>query len=31
MKRPVPMQIAGSGGKYRLYSGRNYVEFGRAQ
>jgi len=31
MKRPVPMQIVGSGGKYRLYSGRNYVEFGRAQ
>jgi len=25
------MQIVGSGGKYRLYSGRNYVEFDRAQ
>ena len=31
MKRPVPLQIVGSGGKYRLYSGRNYVEFARGQ
>jgi hypothetical protein len=31
MKRPVPLQIAaGSGtGKYRLYKGRDYVEFQR--
>jgi hypothetical protein len=31
MKRPVPLQIVGSGGKYRLYAGREYVEFSRAQ
>jgi hypothetical protein len=31
MKRPVPLQIVGNGGKYRLYSGRNYVEFARGQ
>jgi hypothetical protein len=31
MKRPVPLQVASAGGKYRLYSGRNSVEFGRAQ
>jgi len=31
IKRPVPLQVVGSGGKYRLYEGRDYVEFGRAQ
>jgi hypothetical protein len=31
MKRPVPMQVMGAGGKYRLYAGRSYVEFSRAQ
>ena len=31
MKRPVPMQVVGAGGKYRLYAGRSYVEFSRAQ
>ena len=31
IKRPVPLQIVGSGGKYRLYVGRDYVEVGRAQ
>lgn len=31
MKRPVPLQVVSSGGKYRLYGGRNFVEFGRAQ
>jgi hypothetical protein len=33
MKRPVPLQIvAGSGaGKYRLYKGRDYVEFQRSK
>jgi len=31
IKRPVPMQIVGNAGKYRLYSGRNYVEFARGQ
>ena len=31
MKRPVPLQITGSGGKYRLYKGRDYVEVSRAQ
>ena len=31
IKRPVPLQIEGSAGKYRLYAGRDYVEFARAQ
>jgi hypothetical protein len=31
MKRPVPLQITGSSGKYRLYKGRDYVEISRAQ
>jgi len=31
MKRPIPMQIVGARGKYRLYAGRSYVEFSRAQ
>ncbi|MGC2195253.1 MAG: hypothetical protein WA628_11315 [Terriglobales bacterium] len=31
MKRPMPLQVVSSGGKYRLYGGRNFVEFGRAQ
>ena len=33
LHRPTPLQVlAGSiAGKYRLYLGRNYVEFGRAQ
>jgi hypothetical protein len=33
IKRPVPLQfVAGSeGGKYRLYKGRDYVEFHRAK
>ncbi len=31
IKRPVPLQIVSSGGKYRLYVGRDYVEVGRAQ
>jgi hypothetical protein len=30
LKRPVPLQIvSGEGGKYRLYKGRDYVEFAR--
>lgn len=32
LKRPVPLQIvAGEAGKYRLYKGRDYVEFARAK
>jgi hypothetical protein len=32
MKRPVPLQVtAADGGKYRLYAGREYVEFSRAK
>jgi hypothetical protein len=31
MKRPVPLQVISSGGKYRLYAGRSFVEFTRAQ
>jgi hypothetical protein len=31
MKRPVPLQVVGAGGKYRLYAGREYVEFARGQ
>jgi len=29
MKRPVPLQVLNSNGKYRLYAGRDYVEFTR--
>ena len=31
MKRPVPLQVVGSGGKYRLYVGRDYVELTSAE
>jgi hypothetical protein len=33
MKRPVPLQVVASStsGSYRLYAGRNYVEFRRAR
>jgi hypothetical protein len=32
MKRPVPLQVVASGdGKYRLYRGRDWVEFRRSQ
>lgn len=33
MKRPVPLQVvvSSTAGSYRLYAGRNYVEFRRAQ
>jgi hypothetical protein len=31
MKRPVPLQVVNSGGKYRLYVGRDYVEIAQAQ
>jgi hypothetical protein len=31
MKRPVPLQVVSSGGKYRLYVGRDYVEVARMQ
>jgi hypothetical protein len=33
MKRPVPLQVvvSSTSGSYRLYAGRNYVEFRRAQ
>jgi hypothetical protein len=31
MKRPMPLQVLGSSGKYRLYVGRDYVEMERAQ
>ena len=32
MKRPVPLQVVGgAGGTYRLYAGRDYVEFTRAK
>ena len=31
MKRPVPLQVTSSSGKYRLYKGRDYVEIARAQ
>lgn len=33
MKRPVPLQVVASpsGGSYRLYAGRDYVEIKRAQ
>ena len=32
IKRPMPLQVTGGeGGKYRLYMGREFVEFGRAK
>ena len=32
MKRPMPLQVTGGeAGKYRLYIGREFVEFGRAK
>ncbi len=31
MKRPIPLQIVNSGGKYRLYVGRDYIELTRGQ
>jgi hypothetical protein len=31
MKRPVPLQVVSSVGKYRLYAGREYVELARGQ
>ena len=30
MKRPIPLQIVGTSGQYRLYSGRDYVDVSRA-
>jgi len=31
IKRPVPLQVAAAeNGKYRLYAGREFVEFSRA-
>ena len=31
LKRPVPLQVIEEGGKYRLYKGRDYVEFSRGK
>jgi hypothetical protein len=32
IKRPVPLQVmAAEAGKYRLYAGRDFVEFSRAK
>jgi len=32
IKRPVPLQVAATeSGKYRLYAGREFVEFSRAK
>lgn len=31
MKRPIPLQIVGVGGKYRLYGGRDFVGVSRSQ
>lgn len=31
MKRPVPLQVVGASGKYRLYAGREFVELARPQ
>jgi len=31
MKRPIPLQVVNSGGKYRLYVGRDYIEMARGQ
>jgi len=31
IKRPMPLQVLSSGGKYRLYAGRDYIEFSRSE
>jgi hypothetical protein len=33
LKRPVPLQVlpSSTAGSYRLYAGRDYIEFRRAQ
>ena len=31
IKRPTPLQVLNSGAKYRLYMGRDYVEFARSE
>jgi hypothetical protein len=31
MKRPVPLQVVADGAKYRLYMGRDFVEFSRTK
>ena len=31
IKRPMPLQILGSNGKYRLYAGRDYIELTRSE
>jgi len=31
IKRPMPLQVQGSSGKYRLYVGRDYIEFSRSE
>jgi len=31
IKRPLPLQILGSSGKYRLYAGRDYIELARSE
>jgi hypothetical protein len=31
IKRPTPLEVLNSGGKYRLYMGRDYVEFARSE
>jgi hypothetical protein len=31
IKRPTPLQVVASGGTYRLYAGRDYIEFKRSE
>jgi len=31
LRRPTPLQVVSSGGKYRLYVGRDYVDVARVQ
>jgi hypothetical protein len=31
IKRPMPLQVLNTAGKYRLYAGRDYVEFSRSE
>jgi len=31
IKRPLPLQVLGSSGKYRFYAGRDYIEFARSE
>jgi len=31
IKRPLPLQVLSSGGKYRLYAGRDYIGFARSE